>query len=86
MKIRFFGSSSCRDCLKTFVLLNKFQVNYTYIDTDEDDVQDFCDEQNVDELPHLQFLDDNDTVIVNHIGPINQQSFRSYLSKYFQNY
>ena len=32
MKVRFFGSSQCNECLEFFVLLNKYQVEYDYID------------------------------------------------------
>jgi glutaredoxin len=86
MKIRFFGRPGCKDCLKTFVLLNRFQIDYSYIDTDEDDVQDFCDDHDVDELPHIQFLDDNDNIIVTHIGSISEPLFEAYLMKYFSDY
>jgi glutaredoxin-related protein len=88
MKVRFFGSHSCRDCLKVFVLLNRSQVDYEYVDAyDEDvDVQLFCDINNVEELPHLQFLNDKEEVVIEHIGPIGEEDFLSYLSDYFPNY
>jgi len=86
MKIRFFGSSNCKDCLALFVILEKFQVNYKYIDGHAEEVQDFCDEQDVDELPHLQFIDDDDNLIIEHIGPIDEKEFTTYLKKYFPTY
>ena len=87
MKVRFFGSPDCRDCAKVFVLLNKFQVDYKYIDTTEDDeeLQNFCDEHKVDELPHLQFIIDKD-VILQHIGPLREEEFIGYLVDYFPDY
>jgi len=88
MKIRFFGSVDCRDCLGLFVILEKNQVQYEYIDGNDerDEVQDFCDSQNIDKLPHLQFLDDHNTVVVEHIGSISEKEFQTYLTKYFPNY
>lgn len=87
MKVRFFGSSQCKDCLKLFVLLNKFQIDYEYIDAiDDAEVQYFCDEQEIDELPHLQFLDEEDNIVVEHVGYIGEKEFVKYLTNYFSNY
>lgn len=88
MKIRFFGSSDCRDCLALFVILEKIQVNYEYIDghDEREFVQDFCDEQNIDELPHLQFIDENNKVVAEHIGEMKEKEFTAYLKKYFPTY
>jgi glutaredoxin len=88
MKIRFFGSSECRDCLKVFVILEKYQVEYEYFDghdIEDDKVYNMCEDQNVDELPHIQFLNDNN-VIVDHIGPLSEEEFNTYLNKYFPTY
>ena len=88
MKIRFFGSSECLDCLEVFVILNRSHVEYEYIDGHDEskEIQDFCDKQNVDELPHLQFIDDEDNVVIEHIGPIDNEEFITYLTDYFPNY
>lgn len=86
MKIRFFGSSNCKDCLKIFVLLEKFQIDYDYFDghdIENDKIYNMCEEQNVDKLPHLQFLDDNNNVVEEHIGPITEQGFLLYIEVYF---
>ena len=40
MKVRFFGSSNCRDCLEVFVILSKFSIDFEYIDAFDDDTQD----------------------------------------------
>lgn len=87
MKIRFFGSSNCRDCLQFFILLNKMQVDYEYIDAldESDDMQRICDDQNVSQLPHIQFIE-NENVVINHIGAITEKEFIAYLKKYFPNY
>jgi len=76
-KIRFFGSASCIDCLQIFVWLEKYCVNYDYFDghdIENDDVYNMCEEQNVDELPHLQILINNN-VVNEHIGPITEKEF-----------
>ena len=85
MRIRFFGSSDCKECLRVFVILEKSFVKYEYVDAhdENDEIQDFCDKQNVDELPHLQFVDDDDTVIIDHKGPIEDEEFMTYLVNYF---
>ncbi len=83
MKIRFFGSSECRDCLDIFVLLEKYQVDYEYFDghdIDNDEVYNMCEEQNVEELPHLQFLDDKNNILAEHLGPVSEEELRIYLT------
>ena len=89
MKIRFFGSSECLDCLEIFVILEKFQVDYNYIDghdIDNDEAYNMCEEQDVDELPHLQFLDNENNIIIEHVGPMIEEEFMIYLKDYFPNY
>jgi glutaredoxin-related protein len=85
MRIRFFGSPECEMCLKTFVLLNRSNVDYEYIDvTDKNkNIQNFCDDNDVDELPHLQFINDDDNVFIEHIGPIDEEDLIMYLVNYF---
>jgi len=88
MWIRFFGSSDCKECLKFFVILNRHQVEYKYIDAidDNDDIQMLCDKNNVEELPHIQFILDEDQVVVEHIGPLHDKEFIEYLVDYFPDY
>jgi glutaredoxin-related protein len=85
MRIRFFGSPECYDCLKIFILLNKINIEYDYIDVtnEKKEVQIFCDEQNVDQLPHLQFIDDNDNIVIEHIGTIDEENLIIYINNYF---
>jgi len=83
MRVRFFGSANCRDCLELLVILEKFSIDFEYIDAFDDDTQDLCDEQEVEELPHTQFLDNNKNIIIEHIGPISEQEFEEILSTYF---
>ena len=87
MRIRFFGSPECKDCMEVFVLLEKFNIEYEYTDTTEDDdeIQNFCDENEVNELPHLQFIVDED-IILQHIGKLKEEELVGYLSDYFPDY
>ena len=87
MRIRFFGSPECMDCMEVFVLLNKYDIDYKYIDAteDDDDIQDFCDSNEVEELPHLQFIIDED-IILQHVGPLTEEEFIGYMVDYFPEY
>jgi glutaredoxin len=83
MKIRFFGSNSCYDCLKALVLLQKFCADIEYVDAFADETQKSCDEEGVDQLPHLQVVE-NGKVVAEHIGPIeDEDSFILSFSKFF---
>lgn len=85
MWVRFFGSSNCRDCLSSLVLLDKMQISYEYIDALSDISQDLCDKWNVDQLPHIQFIEQN-SVIIEHRGFMNEKDLLFYLSTYFPSY
>lgn len=87
MKVRFFGSSDCKSCLDIYVVLNKANIDYEYIDAfDEDDsIQTLCDAHKVYELPHIQFIE-NDEIIVEHKGCMSEDQFAQYLSDYFPLY
>jgi len=85
MFVRFFGSSNCRDCLELFVILNKANVDFEYIDAFDDYTQELCDEHNVDQLPHIQFVEDEE-VQIEHIGSIDEEEFMRYLVNRFPNY
>ena len=77
MAIRFFGSSNCRNCLQIFVWLEQYCIKYEYFDghdIENDDVYNMCEEQNVDKLPHLQIVHNNN-VIDEHIGEISEREF-----------
>lgn len=67
MKVRLFGIEDCPKCEKQKKELEKGNIPYFYIDADSDENQDFCDEQEVDEVPHIQVVFDGE-VIMDHIG------------------
>ncbi len=78
MKVRFFGSSECRDCLHIFVYLEMYCTEYEYYDghdIENDDVYNMCEDQNVNELPHLQIIGNSNQVLLEHIGPISEKEF-----------
>ena len=87
MKVRLFGSSSCKNCLELDVTLNKAQVDYEYIDAfdENEDIQKFCDEHNVEALPHIQFIE-GDEIVVEHKGCLTEDQFVQYLADYFPTY
>jgi hypothetical protein len=68
--VRLFIGHACPICdlamLKLEAELDSFE--YEYIDAFAGDTQDFCDEQNIDELPHLQYIDTEEKVIEEYIG------------------
>lgn len=72
MKFRFFGSKKCARCQGVKLLLDDMQeaeiCKYEYIDAFADETQDFCDTYDVEELPHIQCLDEAGNVVENHIG------------------
>ena len=77
MKIRFFGTTGCKNCLKVFVLIKRCEIDFEYIDADEDENQEICDRYNVDELPHLQFLDDKNEILRELKGTVDEEDFLS---------
>jgi len=74
MKVRFFGTSSCVDCLEAFIILNKFDIDYDYINANDEreEIQSLCDDNNVDLLPHIQVIEDDGTVIRELTGKITE--------------
>jgi arsenate reductase-like glutaredoxin family protein len=84
-KIRIFGTSNCKSCLKALSIIKKTKVVFDYIDANEDDdgIQDFCDEHEVDELPHVQIIH-NDRVVKEHIGPLDEKDFLLDIDYYFK--
>ncbi|MCD6434907.1 MAG: thioredoxin family protein [Clostridiales bacterium] len=62
--IRIFGSDSCEKCKTVLEFYNseskflKEHYKIEYIDAMSDDTQDLCDEYDVDELPHVQYICD----------------------------
>lgn len=84
MIVLFFGSDSCMDCMVAFILLNKYGIDYEYTDAFDNDesVQLFCDFHEVDALPRIKFIDEeNGKIFIDHVGHINEELMISYLRK-----
>ena len=62
--IRVFGSDNCRDCLDLVKHLEMNNYKFKYIDAMSNDkkIEKFCDNNNVDELPHLQIIEDGKVI------------------------
>ena len=60
MKVRLFGGHTCPICELALLKLEaeREYFKYEYIDAFADSTQELCDEQKVDELPHIQIFDD----------------------------
>lgn len=69
MKVRVFGSSECGRCKSVVACLHVHKIAFDYIDALADDTQDFCDEQNVDMLPHVQVVNDAGKVVDQWVAP-----------------
>ncbi len=87
MEARFFGSSQCKDCMETYVLLNRFGVDYHYIDalSEDDSIQDLCDAHDVEKLPHIQFLREGE-IFAEHVGALTEAFLIRYFEQYFEKY
>ena len=85
MKIRLFGSTECKDCLKVFIFIKRSKIDFEYIDafSPDENIQEFCDEHNVDELSHIQFLDNENNIIIEHKGAIDGEELINYVKDYF---
>lgn len=85
LEVLFFGSSECEACARVFVILNRYQIPYLYVDAnDEDDlIQSFCDINLIDKLPHIQILDEQENILSEKIGSFKDDEFIAYFKKYF---
>lgn len=70
MKVRLFGGDTCHICEIALVELSSVveRFDYEYIDALADETQTFCDENEVEELPHIQFLNENGDVVEEAVG------------------
>jgi len=72
----FFGSNDCPKCKKYIKLAKKlcetYNLNYVFINGDEDDdgIQAFCDEHNVEKYPHIKIYN-KDKLVFEDIDTIN---------------
>ena len=70
----FFGSDKCKKCREILIslyengMLNNDIIKFKFINAFADEYQTFCDEHNVDELPHIKLYDTRNNVILEKIG------------------
>jgi len=73
MKVRLFGGDSCPICELALIKIEceKDTFEYEYIDAFADETQELCDTNKVEELPHIQFYDNDDTnkIVAEFVGP-----------------
>jgi arsenate reductase-like glutaredoxin family protein len=60
--IRVFGAKNCSKCESLISCLRVINIPYEFIDANADDTQELCDKYDVDALPHVQLLDDNQVI------------------------
>jgi hypothetical protein len=70
MTIRIFGSNECQVCQTLTGNLRLMQVSFDFVDALNEKSQALCDEFNVDDLPHIQVLDDKGRVVWEDIGDV----------------
>lgn len=74
--IQIFGSKGCDICAAQVKAFEYHSIPFQYFDADAPENQDRCDKYNVDELPHIQAIyDDNYKVFHTHIGYIGPLVF-----------
>lgn len=74
--IRIFGSKDCEKCASLLKAFQYHDISYEYIDADAPENEELCDNNKVDELPHIQALySNNRKVFHNHIGYVSPITF-----------
>ena len=78
VNLRFFAGNECPLCAIVFKWIQLYKFPYIYVDAFADEYQDLCDENDVDELPHIQIII-NQKVYTNLIGDFTHDEFISFL-------
>ena len=60
--------------------LDKARLTYFYIDAAADGNQFLCDKYNIDEVPVIQIIGNNDEVIFEHIGSVEIEKIKKIAS------
>lgn len=83
--IRIFGVKDCEQCQSVIKAFEYHAFPFTYIDADAPENKSLCDQFNVDEMPHIQALyNDNSKVFYTHIGYISPVVFVENAMKHTQ--
>ena len=82
MKVRLFGTDSCDKCAAMMNGFHKRRVVYIYINIDLDSTQELCDRYQIDEVPHVQILNDAGLVMYEHVGFIEVSQLLNIAANY----
>ena len=83
MKILFFTDEDCEVCEQVLTLLRQSGIfeghDVSYIQAMDDATQDFCDEHEVDMLPHIKIYSDG--LIHERCGWFSPEDIKKYLEE-----
>jgi hypothetical protein len=57
------GSLTCEVCYDLKEALDALEIEYIFINGEDDNTQDYCDIHNVNVFPHIQIVDETNKVI-----------------------
>ncbi len=66
VNVRIFGSKDCKNCKSAITVLQLLKLSYKFIDAFAEEQQKLCDDNDVNQLPHIQILKENDVVWQKH--------------------
>lgn len=66
LNIRIFGSKDCNNCKSAVTVLQLLKLPYRFINAFDESMQQLCDENNVNKLPHIQILKNNNILWEKH--------------------
>jgi hypothetical protein len=82
MKYRLFALDGCDNCEAMMRGFRESRVTYFYVDAEDDASQSLCDRHGVDEVPHVQILNNKNKVVYEHIGFIDPQKIIKIAAKF----
>ena len=84
MKLYFFGSEDCETCqlmleiLECTGITDNKNMDFVFIDAFDEDQQTFCDEHEVDEIPHVKLIDEKE-IVFERIGIFHPEVLKEIL-------
>lgn len=85
MKLYFFGNDDCETCQLMLAILDKEGIQesfeFIFIDALSKEQQLFCDKHEVDEIPHVKLVDNNDELIFERIGIFDPSALNEFLDE-----
>mgnify|MGYP001180949654 CR=1 FL=1 len=87
IRIRIFGASDCENCKSLMKAFEFHAISYEFIDANDPKHEALCDKHNVDELPHIQAIyEDNEKPFLTNIGYIGPLVFVDKIKKYVEKF